>query len=223
MAGPMQAPSFTRDFIFRAAKPSELSLVLGVRRAVYIDELGYDAVSVLADPIDGRACHFLATTRDGRAIAAMRIIDSDRRPFELEQFVDIASFLNPDGRPGEISRMCVLPPFRNLTRSQFVHAGMWKLAYDHAVGSGLTDFWMWAPPAITRVYEYLGFRKLPGLIFEHPLFHNKPYQVMHVDLRNLEHEYRVRRHSLAEFLFGEPLVAAAAVGGQPKGRSDNGQ
>lgn len=216
----MATPSFTRDFIFRAAGPNELPLVLGVRRAVYVEELGYDAMSVLADPIDGRACHFLATTRDGGAVAAMRIINSDQRPFELEQFVDIATFLTPDGRPGEISRMCILPAFRSLTRSQFVHAGMWKLAYDHAVASGLTDFWMWAPPAITRAYEYLGFSKVPGLAFNHPLFHNKPYLVMHVDLRNLEHEYRARRHSLTEFLFSEPL-GASATAGWPKARSDN--
>jgi hypothetical protein len=222
-AGPMQTPSFTRDFIFRAVRPDELALVLGVRRAVYIDELGYDAASILADPIDERACHFVATTRGGDPVAAMRIIDSDRRPFEVERFVDIAGLLIPDGRPGEISRMCILPAFRSLTRSQFVHAGMWKLAYDHAVACGLTDFWIWSPPEIAKVYEYLGFRKVPGLVFEHPLFHNRPYQVMHVDLRSLEHEYRARRHSLTGFLFGQPLDAAATVGPRPEGRSHSGR
>ena len=191
-----------RDVIFRAIAPQELPLALEIRQAVYVDELANEAATILADPLDKRAHHFLATTRDGKPVAAMRIIGWEARPFELESFLDIGAFLTPETRAGEISRLCILEKYRNLTRGQFVHAGMWKLAYDYALNCKLTEFWIWAPPALAKVYEYLGFSQVPGMVFSHPCFANRPYQVLRVNLVRLESDYRARRHPLASLLFG---------------------
>lgn len=198
---------FLRDFVFRPLAPGELWRALRVRRAVYGAELGYQIDGILQDPLDGSARHFIGTTRIGEPVAAMRIIIEDKRPFELESFVNIAPFLEKGARAGEISRMCILPEFRSLTRNRFVHAGMWKLAWDYAAACGLTEFWIWAPPSIVGIYEYLGFRKVPDLNFLHPLFDNKAYQVLRIDLRTLEDEYRRRKHPLSSILFAPPLTA----------------
>jgi predicted GNAT family N-acyltransferase len=202
----------TRDFIFRALSPKELPLALQVRKAVYVDELAYDAAGVLRDPLDDRAQHFLGTTRDGSPVAAMRIIRWDARPFEVESFLDMTALLTSESRAGEISRLCILEKYRNLTRTQFVHAGMWKLAYDYALRSDLEEFLIWAPPPLARVYEYLGFSRVPSMVFQHPLFANRPYQVLSVDLLGLEEDYRKRRHPLSNLLFGTPHAASSEMG-----------
>ena len=203
--------AITRDFIFRALDPKELPLALQIRKAVYVDELAYDAAGVLGDPLDDRAQHFLGTTHDGSAVAAMRIIRWDARPFEVESFLDMTSFLTDESRAGEISRLCILEKYRNLTRTQFVHAGMWKLAYDYALRYDVAEFWIWAPPSLARAYEYLGFSKVSGMVFQHPLFANRPYQVLRVDLHGLEEDYRKRRHPLYNLLFGGPRTVSSEI------------
>jgi len=200
---------FVRDFIFRELAPSELSLALDVRRAVYVDELRYEAARVLEDPFDQRARHFVGTTRAGEPVAAMRTIEAHARPFELESFVSIAPFLPEAGHPAEMSRMCIIPRFRRIARTQFVHAGMSKLAYAAATAAGITELWCWATLPIVGVYGSIGFHQVPGLSFVHPLFGNNEYHVMRVDLRKLEAEYRRRKHPLADFLFGPSPGASA--------------
>jgi len=208
MAIPIQR--LISDFIFREIRVEELPLALEVRRAVYIEELGYDDERILLDPFDQRAHHFLATTREGNPIAALRMLAWDVRPFEFEHFVDASSLLPPASRAAEISRNCILPEFRPLTRFQFVHAGMWKLAYDCAARLGLADLWIWAIPRVAKIYEYVGFCNVPIPQFRHPLFRFQFYQLMRLDLRTLEENYRRRHHPFTEFLFGPGLTSSTS-------------
>ncbi len=139
----------------------------------------------------------------------MRTIDESARPFELESFVSIAPFLTGAGRPAEMTRMCILSQFRRIARTQFVHAGMSKLAYAAATAAGITEIWCWATLPVVPVYGSIGFRQVPGLSFVHPLFGGNEYHVMRVNLRDLEAEYRRRKHPLADFLFGPSPGASA--------------
>lgn len=190
------------DVVFKEIGAAELPLALGVRRSVYVDELGYDAGAILSDPLDERAHHFLALTRRGKAIAAMRMLNWDARPFELEDYVDVADLSRPDGLAAEISRLCILSEYRVVRRHQFVHAGMWQIAYDCAVRWGLSDLWVWATPNIAATYRYLGFQDVTGAVFHHPLFRFQLYQVMRLRMLSLETEYRARHHALSSLLWG---------------------
>ena len=183
---------------------------LRVREAVYVEEMKYETNSVLRDPLDEKAAHFVATTISGEPVAGMRIISGRQRPFELESMATCSELIDQDPLPAEISRLCISTQFRAVKRRQFVHAGMWKLATDYARVEGITHYWIWAPLAITAVYEYLGFSQVSGLRFCHPAFNNQMYQVLRLDVRTLHDEYRRRKHALSQLLFGDETSEGAA-------------
>lgn len=170
---------------------------LEVRRQVYCDELGYKW-ELAEDGFDVRASICVVRTGKGRPIASLRIVGPRDRPLEVEQFVQIDDILPPNSRPGEISRFCVLPPFRRISSS--VHFALFQFAFDLAQAERFSHFIVWAKPTIMPIYRYLLFQVVEGVSFRHPELGNDLHHVLVLDLQGLAVRYRRARHPFSALL-----------------------
>jgi len=179
---------------FKVADVLERDRAFELRGRVYREELGHDGL----DGFDEHAHHLIAIDRDGKLLAALRIVGPDQRPFDMERLVTLADFLPGDRVPGELSRFCVDPAFRRVERGSFVHLGMFKLAHSFARKHGLTDFVTLALPHLRNGYRVGFFRSVgPDLI--HPTW--GPVSLMHLDLIDLKQRYGRSSRPMARLLF----------------------
>jgi len=182
-------------FTFKVASEPERRLALNLRRQVYRTELGHDGI----DSFDDRAYHLIACTANGDVVASLRIVGPESRPFDLESVAPLIDLLGPSRRLGEISRFCIKPDLRHLTKGQSIHLGMFKLAYEFALRHSLTDFVTLALPHLSRLYSMALFRPLMAEI-KHPTW--GPVQLMHLDLMRLADNRSSSADRMARFLLG---------------------
>jgi len=97
---------------------------LEVRQRVYVEEFGFDLGGSARDELDARAFHIVATTAAGVSAASLRLVDAANRPFEVENFLDLGQYLAPESHPAEITRLCILAPFRRIATASLVHIAL---------------------------------------------------------------------------------------------------
>jgi N-acyl-L-homoserine lactone synthetase len=183
--------------VFKVATPAERDEVLHLRSELYTREFGNDGL----DDLDEDAHHLIAINSKQRIVAALRVVDSDHRPFDLDHFVKLPP-LDEDRVPAEVARFCVSPEYRQVRRDQFVHLGMFKLLYDFSNRNGITDLFTLGLPELRSVYRFAFFVARPEQC-KHPIG-NRRVQLMHLDLVDVRARYSHSRHPVARLLFQEP-------------------
>ena len=169
---------------------------IDVRRRVYTEEFGFDLGETAVDEFDERAYHLLATTTSGEPVASLRLIDSPERPFEIERFLDLTPYLGPTWHPAEITRLCILAPFRRITRAAFVHLVLLegvlrltlRLGVTHVVASSRDD--------LMPVYQYLLFDTYQHVTYQHPEIGDAKHTLMSLDLETFPERCRRARPTL---------------------------
>ena len=156
---------------------------LGIRRRVYVEEFGFDlGGSGPADAIDQRAHHLVARTESGEAVAALRMLDAAARPFEIEQFLDLQPHLAPACRPAEITRLCILAPYRRITHASFVHLALLRSVLELTQRLGITHIVAWTRQELMAFYKYVLFDAYEDVTFVHPGIRNARHTMVMLDL-----------------------------------------
>jgi hypothetical protein len=193
------------EFYCKVVNGKDADCALDIRRRVYIEEFGFDlGGSGPRDPIDDRSYQLLASTADGEPVGSLRLTDT--RPFEIEAFLDIGPYLEQGRRPAEITRLCILAPYRRISRATFVHLAILKEVLRLAWQVGVTDFIASTREELKPFYDYLLFETYPGAVYYHPEIGNTKHTLMRLDLATVVERYRRVRPALYE------AVRAAAAG-----------
>ena len=189
-------------FCCRVASGADISRAIEIRRKVYVEEFGFalggrDG----SDSFDNNAYHLLVTkATDGQPVASLRLLDAPARPFEVESFVDIRAIVGPDRHLAEVSRLCVLLPYRRVSRQMFVHLSILEASLRLARELGVTDLIGWARQELLGFYKYILFEILDEYTFDHPKIGNRRHTLMRLDLTRLEELYKERRPGLYQFV-----------------------
>jgi N-acyl-L-homoserine lactone synthetase len=177
---------------------------IDIRRRVYTEEFGFDlGGGGPSDELDQRAYHLVAKTSNGDPVASLRLLDADDRPFEIERFLDLRLLLNSTRHPAEITRLCILAPFRRITQASFVHLALLEsvlrltqqLGVSHIIASARTE--------LMPFYRYLLFTDYPSLTYSHPEIGDSLHTLMTLDLATFPDQCKRHRPTLY------PAVAAA--------------
>ncbi len=200
--GELKAPLL--DFRCEVATGAAIDQVMEIRRKVYIEEFGFRlADGSPRDPLDERSYQLLATSASGEGVGSLRLTDAPARPFEIEAFLDLTPFVSPDRHPAEITRLCILPPYRRISRAAFVHLAILDRVLRLARQLGATDFIASTRSDLSAFYEYLLFETYPGAVYQHPEIGGAEHTLMRLDLTTVVERYRRFRPTLY------PVVEAA--------------
>jgi hypothetical protein len=182
-------------FTFAIAEPGQREAVLEVRRAVYGEELGYGETATEWADLDNRAIHLLAFLQ-GEPIATMRLLGPNARPFELETSLNLSPFLRSNHPPGEITRFCITPTYRKLTRGLPMHVGLMRLLYDACRMNEIEDVFICAKENTKRLYEFALYEPLtPANIRYRPLG-GTLHLLMRLHIPTLAARYKELNHPL---------------------------
>jgi N-acyl-L-homoserine lactone synthetase len=185
------------EYLCEWVKGGNAKEAMEIRRRVYIEEFGFDLGGEgPTDEIDNRAYHLVAKTAAGDLVASLRLVDEAERPFEIERFVDLHPFLQPEWHPAEITRLCVMAPFRRITNASFVHLALLgavlqltdRLRISHIVASTRQE--------LMPVYRYLLFDAYPDITYSHPEIGNALHTLMCLDLAAFPERCRQERPTL---------------------------
>ena len=179
--------------IFKVANPAEQALAVALRAQVYIRDLG----TLPKDELDQTAHHLVALNETGEVVGAVRLVGPEGRPFDLEQFVPLSSFLPEGNAVGLIGRLCVRPDYRTVSQRLFVQAGILKLTYLFSRRRQITDLIMYTYPNLINFYRGALF-SLVGISFAHPYWGD--VHVMHLDLQRLHTRCTTNHSPLSNFL-----------------------
>lgn len=182
---------------FKLANTAEQALAVALREQVYTKDLG----AVPKDNLDQTAYHLVALNDAGAVVGAVRLLGPEHRPFDLERFVPISSFLPEPSAVGLIGRLCVRPDYRTVSQRLFVQAGILKLTYLFSLHRGITDLIMYTYPNLINFYRGAFFSPV-GISFPHPYW--GVVHVMHLDLRKLNNKCTTHHSSLSRFLLQPP-------------------
>jgi N-acyl-L-homoserine lactone synthetase len=203
---------FDNPFQCAVVTGSYIDKAIEIRQRVYIEEFGFDLGGHgPRDALDERAVHLLATTTSGEPVGSLRLIDASARPFEIEAFLDISKCLTPDRHPAEITRLCILAPYRRISRAAFVHLAILEAVMRLARRLGITDFIASTRADLLQFYQYLLFETFPGAVYAHPEIGNAPHTLMRLDLTTVLERYRSVRPTLyraVEAAFATPSTEA---------------
>jgi N-acyl-L-homoserine lactone synthetase len=168
-----------------------------VRRQVYVEEFGFDLGGEgPRDQIDDRAYHLVAKTPDGHLVASLRLVDEPDRPFEIERFVDLHPFLQPGWHPAEITRLCIMAPFRRITKGSFVHLNLLEAVLQLTARLGISHIVASTRQELMPVYRYLLFDPYPTITYHHPEIGNALHTLMSLDLATFPDRCRNERPTL---------------------------
>ncbi len=173
---------------------------LSVRYQVYCEELGYKWNSA-QDEFDAQAVICVVRTGDGSAVASLRIVGPEARPFEVEKFVSIEDILPANSWPAELNRFCVLPHLRTISSS--VHVALFNFAFGLARRQRFSHFVLASKPSIEAIYRFLLFEVIEGRSFRHSGMGDERHNLMLLDLRNLSERYRQARHPFAHLMLAD--------------------
>lgn len=170
---------------------------LDIRRHVYIEEFGFDlGGGGPADEFDARAYQLVVTTEAGDPAASLRLLDNRARPFEIERFIDLAPHLARDWRPAEITRLCIMAPYRRITQSSFIHLVLLEAVLQLAGRLGITHVVASTRQELMGFYKYLLFEPYPDVTYEHPEIGDALHTLMILDLAGLLERCRLQRPTL---------------------------
>lgn len=170
---------------------------IDVRRRVYTEEFGFDLGGFgPVEELDERAYHLLATTVTGEPVASMRLVDAPDRPFEIERFLDLTPYLGATWHPAEITRLCVLAPFRRITQESFVHLALLEGVLRLTQRLGSTHLIASTRRELMSIYQYLLFDAYPNVTYQHPEIGNAQHTLMSLDLQTFPERCRRERPTL---------------------------
>jgi hypothetical protein len=170
---------------------------LGIRHRVYGEEFGFDVGAASGpDEIDARAHHLVAKTATGEAVASLRFLDASARPFEIERFLDIDAHLAPGCRPAEITRLCILAPYRRITHASFVHLALLRSVLELAQRLDTTHIVAWTRDELMPFYKYILFDAYDDVTFTHPGIRDARHTMVILDLAAFAERSRIERPTL---------------------------
>jgi predicted GNAT family N-acyltransferase len=165
--------------IFKVADEGEREEALALRRAVYARDWPDVAIEQVIDRADQTAHHLVALSDNAEVVAALRIVTSAQRPFDLERFIGLDSVIPAGRNPAEIGRLCVAHGKRHVGPRRFVHLGMLKLALDICGKLQISDLLITSLPQLRNFYR-AGFFNDVGVVFKHGTW--GPVHVMRLDV-----------------------------------------
>jgi N-acyl-L-homoserine lactone synthetase len=174
----------------------DVDRVVDIRRRVYVEEFGFDLGGAVRDSLDDRAWHLLATGPNGEPAGALRLVDDASRPFEVEKFLALSDHLDPSRRAAEITRLCILAPYRRLSSQPLVHIAMLKSVFYLARSLGATDLIASTRPDLAAFYRYLLFEMHPEAAYRHPEIGFAVHVLMRLDLCAAARRYEETRPAL---------------------------
>lgn len=160
----MSGPTDFGPLVFKIADATEVEAALDLRRAIYTAEMPNPGI----DLYDRIAWHLIAK-RNGRIVAASRMVGPNVRPLEIESYLDLSPFVKPGRLPAQVGGFVVLKSERVVTKNSMAALGMLKLAHILAAKIGVTDFVTYVYPSLRRFYRG-GLFTDPDVSFEHPLW-----------------------------------------------------
>jgi len=169
---------------------------LDVRRRVYIEEFGFDLGGSGPDEIDHRADHLVARNQSGEAVASLRLLDAPARPFEIERFLNLEPHLGPDWHPAEITRLCILAPYRRITHASFVHLALLRAILQLTRKRGITHIVAWTRRELMAFYRYVLFDAYEDVTFTHPGIGDALHTLVILDLGAFPDRCRIERPTL---------------------------
>ena len=195
----MESAELLSRYTFERVTPEQLPVVLAIREHTYVREKGRALKVIQEDAFDQTAINFLASTTEGEPAAAIRF--NPHRPFELESYINIEAYIPSGRRPAEINRFCVLPQFRRISRSGFVHLGLLKIVYDYATSLGVTDLFICTNPQLQRLYESALFEPLTGPTIRYEIWEGDLQMLMKLDLLSLKLRCKNSKSSYHRLLY----------------------
>ena len=189
---------------FEIGGPNRREGILQLRTAIYADELGYGRQAAEWGPTDERAIHLLAISDAGAPIAMMRLLGPTARPFEMETSFDPSRFLRPTHPPAEITRFCIAPAFRRVTRAMEVYVGLIRLLYDTCCDKGIDDVFICATKSTQKLYEFVLFEALTPPDIEYLPFGGVRHLLMRLQIPTLAARYLETNH-LLKAAFSPPV------------------
>ena len=193
----MGSKSSATGFECRIVTGEAIEQAIELRRRVYTEEFGYDLGGAgPRDALDDRAIHLLASTTEGKPVGSLRLIDATQRPFEIEAFLDLTPYLDPRRHAAEITRLCILAPYRRISRAAFVHLAIFGAVLRLTRELGVTDLIASTRTDLMDFYKYLLFETYPGAVYEHPEIGNALHTLMRLDLTTIATRYRSRHPTL---------------------------
>jgi len=185
------------EYLCEWVKGGKAIEAIEIRRRVYIEEFKFDLGGQgPSDEIDNRAYHLIAKTPRGELVASLRLVDEPDRPFEIEKFVDLYSFLRPGWRPAEITRLCIMAPFRRITKASFVHLALLEAVLQLTSRLGISHIVASTRQELMPVYRYLLFDAYPDITYNHPEIGNALHTLMSLDLAAFPERCRQERPTL---------------------------
>jgi hypothetical protein len=170
---------------------------LEVRRRVYIEEFGFDlGGSGPGDEIDRRADHLVAKNQSGEAVASLRLLDASARPFEIERFLNLEPHLGLAWHPAEITRLCILGPYRRITHASFVHLALLRAILQLTRERGITHIVAWTRRELMPFYRYVLFDVYEDVTFTHPGIGDAIHTLVILDLGAFPDRCRIERPTL---------------------------
>jgi len=174
----------------------QCDVIVALRATVYGGELGYGAEAFDWGPMDDRAFHLLALDEKESAVAAMRLLGPEARPFELETSVALEPHLRTGHRPGEITRFCIAQEFRPITRGLPVHTGMIRLLHDTCRQHRIDDVFICAKRGAQRLYEFALYETLAAPEIPYAPLGGEAHVLMRLHIPTLVTRYRAVNHPL---------------------------
>ncbi len=189
----MKRRNVLEGFIFKLADDAERAAALELRSRIYSAELGSPGL----DRFDAGAHHVVGLEATGAVIASVRIIGAELRPFDIESLFNLETIVPLDRNPAEISRFCIDPRHRQMSRDHMLHFGMLKAVYDLATKLDITDIITLGLPHLKNLYR-VGYFAEVGEPCLHPTW--GPAQPMRLDLIELRRRHAGSANAVARLL-----------------------
>jgi hypothetical protein len=104
------------SLVFKVANATEQLRAVELRRQVYTEEFGH----ATGDELDQRAYHLIACNEVDEVVATMRVIGPEQRPFDIEEFVNLAEFIAPGRSVAVTGGLCVRRDCRTVSSQSFI-------------------------------------------------------------------------------------------------------
>lgn len=173
-------------------------------RAVELEREIYRSDHGHAPQIEPEATYFAAQTGTGEVVASFRILGSNHRPFEFEQYLQ-PGCLTIREPVGLIGRLCVRHDYRSVSKQASLMRELMAKAFSHFLETGLNSVVMFTFPRLRLFYERALFQST-GITFFHPGY-NQQMEIMVLDVQ-LVRKLLCDRDPRAVALFGSVTVCS---------------
>ncbi len=166
-----------RGFRFRVCSDRTSALrALAVRRAVYVEEAGYDVP--VPDEYDHRSWLLLAEdTIAGRTVGTLRVTPRSAGPLEVEEYFALPPKLRSP-RAVELNRFAILPDYRKgKTFLPIVSLGLFKLVSDCLERMNAHYMVVASKPERVWTYRWLCFAST-GLVTRYEKLDNAEHELL---------------------------------------------